>query len=190
MDIVQFILNLSVVGASGYGLFALDPAAHPYGYIAAAFCMVQGIMDLMRMIQSDPDCSGGSIANCIVSFIPLPLANIEFYGSSGQANFALVHSLSLILVFYKAVERMCDDDVCLGDITVDISLLMNVASAIQLYVQEENLFVLGIGLGALVTRYGWMALDPLLPEIDFASYMDKLGRAAIIGAMAYALSEG
>lgn len=148
-------------------------------------------MDLMRLLQGDTECGRSvSISNCIVSFIPLPLANIEFYGGSGQANFALVHSLSLILVFYKAVERMCEDDVCPGDITVDISLLMNVASAIQLYVQEENVYVLGIGLGALVTRYGWMALDPLLPEMDIASYMDKIGRAAIIGAMTYALTEG
>lgn len=191
MDFIQILLNLCVIGSSGYGLSQLEPAAHPYGYVAAAFCLVQGIMDFLRMVQGDEDCSRSfTIANCIVSFIPLPLANIEFYAGSGQANFALLHTLSLILVFYKTVERMCDDDVCASDITVDLSVLLNVASAIQLYVQEENPFHLGVGLAALFARYGSMVLEPLCPSIDFNSYLDKIGRAAMIGAMVYGLTEG
>lgn len=188
MDYVQLGLNLCVIGASVFGVTQLEPTAHPYGFAAAAFCLVQGVMDFMKMIQGDGDCGGGfSIGNCIVSFLPLPLANIEFYAASGQANWALVHSLSLILIFYKSVERMSYDGPCPIDITADLSLILNAASAVQLFVAEGDLIHLGIGLGALFTRYGWMLLELICPSIDFALYMDKLGRAAIIAAMTYGL---
>jgi len=189
MFILDVIFDLLLIGSSCYGLYALTPEEHPYGLIAAAFCLVHGMLMLVRSFQSSEDECARSffVSTSIVDVVPLPLANIEFYLQSSQSSVAMIHALSLILLVYDTMGNLGDDSDAATDTVKDLSLLGNIASAAYLGYNEENYFHCGIAAAATIARYGSSLVDSFLPE--FGPHVDKMSKAAIIGLMTYSLTQ-
>lgn len=184
---ITAISHMILVGACCYALYALTPAEFPYAYTAAAFCLVHGLIGVVRTLEGGADCDRTyAVSSNIVEVIPLPLANIEFYSHSSMSGVALVHALSLILLLYDMMGSMGDDWSNSTDTVKDISLFCNIASGTYIGVQEENYFQVGVAAAAAVSRIGPMALCPILPEI--IPYLSSLSKAAIIGVTTYALT--
>ncbi|KAH8370070.1 hypothetical protein KR093_002115 [Drosophila rubida] len=189
MHILDLFFNLVLVGSSGYGLYALTPADQPYGYTAAAFCFIHGLLGVVRSFESDVDeCSRSFfVSTSIVDVLPLPLANIEFYLQSSLSGLAMVHAMSLILLLYDTMGNLGDDWDSATETVKDLSLLANVGSAMYLGIQEENYFHVGIAVSAIIARYGSALVSIFLPE--FGPHVDKLSKSAIIGLMTYSLTQ-
>ncbi|KAM8709667.1 hypothetical protein ACLKA7_016473 [Drosophila subpalustris] len=189
MNILDVLFDLVLVGSSGYGMYALTPQDHPYGLIAAAFCLVHGMLMLVRSFQSsEEECARSFfVSMSIVDVVPLPLANIEFYLQSSQSSMALLHALSLILLVYDTMGSLGDDYDAATETVKDLSLLGNIASATYLGLQEENYFHVGIAVAASIARYGSSLVSTFLPE--FGPHVDKMSKAAIIGLMTYSLTQ-
>ncbi|XP_060651629.1 uncharacterized protein LOC132788313 [Drosophila nasuta] len=189
MHLLELVFNLVLVGSSGYGLYALTPTDQPYGYTAAAFCFVHGLLGLVRNVQSQgAECSRSFfVSTSIVDVLPLPLANIEFYLQSSQSGLAMVHAMSLILLIYDTMGNLGDDWDAATETVKDLSLVANVASATYLGLQEENYFHVGIAVSATIARYGSALVSTFLPE--FGPHVDKMSKSAIIGLMTYSLTQ-
>ncbi|TDG50351.1 hypothetical protein AWZ03_003256 [Drosophila navojoa] len=184
---ITALSHVILVGACCYALYTLTPAEFPYAYTAAAFCLVHGLLGVVRTLEGGGECDRTyAVSSNIVEVIPLPLANIEFYSHSSESGVALVHALSLILLLYDLIGSMADDWNSSTDTVKDISLLGNIASGTYIGVQEENYFHVGVAAAAAVSRFGPTVLCPILPEI--IPYLSSLGKAAIIGVTTYALT--
>ncbi|KAH8373178.1 hypothetical protein KR009_001057, partial [Drosophila setifemur] len=191
MQIVTIIVNLLLVAACCYAMYSLKPGDNPYGFLAAAFGLVHGLLSIVRAFSEDPDECGRAylISSSIMEVIPLPLANIEFYLKSAQSAVALVHGLALIPLFYDMLGKMGDEE---GDYATetlkDLALLGNIASTIYLAVKEENAIYYGVAAAAFIARYGAMLVDLFVEGMgpDVAT----VGYAGIIGLMTYALTQG
>ncbi|XP_064539971.1 uncharacterized protein LOC135429567 [Drosophila montana] len=185
----EALSHLSLIGACCYGIYALTPAEHPYGYTAAAFCFVHGLLSLVRSLGEDEECGPArsfSVSTGIVDVIPLPLANIEFYLQSSQSGMALVHALSLILLLYDMMGSLGDDWDRATETVKDLSLLGNVASGAYLGVQEENYYHVGVAASAGIARYGSSLVSTIVPAAG--PHVNTLSKAAIIGLMTYSLT--
>ncbi|KAH8415657.1 hypothetical protein KR222_007592 [Zaprionus bogoriensis] len=190
MFALDLAFNVGLIGVCGYAFYAMTPADHPYGYTAAAFCFVHGLLSLMRALEDGEDCTRSyDVSTSVVNVIPLPLANIEFYLAGSQADWALVHALSVILLLYDAMGDLGDEEDRPTAMVKDVSLLANIASAAFLGVQDENYFHVGIGVAAAVARFGPDLIDSVLPDLEVGRHVDQLGKACIIGLMTYALTQ-
>ncbi|ALC43288.1 CG14269 [Drosophila busckii] len=191
MQIIDAIFNVALLGACGYGFYALTPADNPYAYTAVAFCFVHALLMLVRSFTDDEeqeDCTRSlAVSTSIADVLPLPLANIEFYSKSSQPGPALVHGMSVILLLYDTMGNLGGDYDSATDTVKDLSVLGNVASAVYCGFNEENYFHVGIGVAAAVARFGAPLIGKFLPELT--NSIDTIGKAAIIGLMTYGLTQ-
>lgn len=184
---ITAVSHLALVGASCYALYALAPGDFPYAYTAASFCLVHGLLSVVRALEGGEDCARSyAVSTGIVDVIPLPLANIEFYLQSSQSGVALVHILSLILLLYDVMGSLGDDWNSSTETVKDLSLMGNIASGTYLGVQEDNYYHVGVSAAAAVSRVLPSMLECVLPEI--APQIDTLCKAAMIGVTTYALT--
>ncbi|EDV96053.1 GH16031 [Drosophila grimshawi] len=183
----EAVSYLVLVGASFYGLYALTPADQPYGYLAAAFCFIHGLISLVRTIQGSEDCARSYfVSMAIVEVLPLPLANIEFYRQTSQCGLAFIHGISLILLLYDVMGSLGDDGDRATDTVKDLTLVGNIISGTYLGIQEEKYFHVGAAASAGIARFGSHLVGYFLPSAE--SHVDTLSRAAIIGLMTYSLT--
>ncbi|XP_016942129.1 uncharacterized protein [Drosophila suzukii] len=190
MHVVGALVNLLLISACIYAMYSLTPADHPYGYLAASFSLVHGLLGLVRSYTEEPDECGRTfmISASILEVIPLPLANIEFYLVSDQSGVALVHGLSLIPLFYDMIGKMGDDWDSSTETLKDLALLGNIGSTLYLAIKDGNHLYFGVAATAFMARYGAALADRFVEGLG--AQVATLGNAGILALMTYALTEG
>ncbi|KAH8266117.1 hypothetical protein KR038_003494, partial [Drosophila bunnanda] len=188
MHFLSAVINLLLVAACVYAFYALTPGENPYGYLAASFCLVHGLLGLVRaFFEEDDECGRAFVfSSSILEVIPLPLANIEFYLISDLSNVALVHALSFIPLFYDVLGKMGDEWDSTTEALKDIALLANIASASYLGFNDGNPFYYAVAGLAFLARYGAILVEYLIEGAG--AYVATLGSAGIVALMTYTLT--
>ncbi|XP_017030999.1 uncharacterized protein [Drosophila kikkawai] len=188
MHFIAAITNLLLIVACGYALYVLEPAQNPYGYLAASFSLVHGLLGLVRAYQEEEDECGRAFvfSSSILEVIPLPLANIEFYLISDLSPLAMVHALSLIPLLYDVLGKMDDEWDTATETLKDLALLANIASTSYLGFEDENEIYYAVAGLAFLARYGATLVDYLINGIGV--HVATLGNAGIVALMAYTLT--
>uniref|UniRef100_A0A6P4F2X8 Uncharacterized protein LOC108048537 n=1 Tax=Drosophila rhopaloa TaxID=1041015 RepID=A0A6P4F2X8_DRORH len=190
MQMVGALVNLLLIAACFYAMYSLTPADNPYGYMAASFSLVHGLLGMVRSFSDEFDECGRTflISASILEVIPLPLANIEFYLVSDQSGVALVHGLSLIPLFYDMLGKMGDDWDSSTETLKDLALLGNIGSTSYLAIKDGNHLYAGVAATAFVARFGAALIDHFME--GFGPHVATVGNAGILALMTYALTEG
>lgn len=188
MHYIAAIANLLLVAACGYAMHVLVPGENPYGYLAASFSLVHGLLGLVRAYYEEEDECGRAFifSASILEVIPLPLANIEFYLISDQSGVAMVHGLSLIPLFYDMLGKMGDEWDTATETLKDMALLANIISTSYLALIDGNHIYAAVAATAFIARYGAALIDYLMAGAG--AHVATLGNAVIVGLMAYTLT--
>ncbi|XP_017052108.1 uncharacterized protein LOC108095509 [Drosophila ficusphila] len=190
MQVAGALVNLLLIAACCYAMYSLTPADNPYGYLAAAFSLVHGLLGLLLSFSEEPDECDRTflISASILEVIPLPLANVEFYLVSDQSGVAMVHGLSLIPLFYDMIGKIGDEWDGSAKTLKDFALLGNIASTFYLAVKDGNHIYGGVAVTAIIARFGALLID-LFAE-GFGPHVATVGNAGILALMTYALTQG
>ncbi|XP_017130128.1 uncharacterized protein LOC108147882 [Drosophila elegans] len=184
------LVNVLLAAACLYAMYSLTPADNPYGYLAASFTFVHGLLGLVRSFTDELDECGRTfvISASILEVIPLPLANIEFYLVSDHSGVALVHGLSLIPLFYDMLGKMGDEWDSSTETLKDLALIGNIASTSYLAIKDGNHIYAAIAATAFIVRFGAALIDRFVEGLG--AHAATVGNAGILALMTYALTEG
>ncbi|XP_017151482.1 uncharacterized protein LOC108161683 [Drosophila miranda] len=190
MIIGELFANLLLIAACIYTMRNLSSAEHPYGYVVAGFCLVEGIAGLLRALPvADVDEGGFAfvISSTILEVMPLPMANIEFYLKSDLSGVAMLHLLTIIPLIYDVVDKILDDsDPGLTEWLKDLALLGNIGSMAYLANNDDNNPVYFGVVG--ISFFGRYAADHICFLKDFGCNLAIMTNAGTMFLMTYALT--
>ncbi|XP_053947755.1 uncharacterized protein LOC129237995 [Anastrepha obliqua] len=164
MSGLSMVFNGLLVGASGFALYTMPPAEHPYAFSACAFGLCHGLLGMIHYYKQDSeDCSKiHDVSTSVMEIIQLPLINIELYLASSESSaLALGHGLFVIPLAFDLIAKLFTEE---GDDSntntlKDLTILGNIMSLTFLAVNESNYTYVSMAITAFLTKYGAILLD-------------------------------
>ncbi|XP_067636999.1 uncharacterized protein [Eurosta solidaginis] len=163
---LSMVFNGLLVGASGFALYSIQPAEHPYAFSACAFGLCHGLLGIIHAYKKGDEGDSCNkireISTSCMEIVQLPLINIELYlASSNTSALALGHGLFVIPLAFDLIAKLFTEE---GDDSntntlKDLTILGNIVSLTFLAVNESNYTYVSMAITAFLTKYGAILLD-------------------------------
>ncbi|XP_030385205.1 uncharacterized protein LOC115632266 [Scaptodrosophila lebanonensis] len=161
MLLLGALFNSLLAVSSGYAMYSLHPLEKPYGFVAAAFSLMHGVLGVVRAAKDDDDeCNRvRAITSGIMDIVPLPLVNVELYLRSSNPSLAFAHGCFIIPLGYDLLAKLADTDDSSTETLKELTLLGNVVSLLFLGVNQSSNMYGSMAAIPFGTRYGSIILD-------------------------------
>ncbi|KAI8121680.1 hypothetical protein CVS40_7359 [Lucilia cuprina] len=200
--ILDTVFNGLLIGTTGYSMFAVNPAEHPFAFTASFVGFCHGCTGIYTRFFDSSCGAEGSEGKCTnrvkkltsscMEIITVPLANMDLYRSSKQSSaLALGHGLFIIPLAFDLTFKFFATEGDEGESTAilkDLTVLGNIVSLLFFAVNENNLPAGIMSLSAFFSYSGSMVMEYMLNGTEEKSTL--AGYALFFACMSSALSAG